>query len=157
MEAANRGAHDAGARSVGFNITLEHEQVPNSYVSPDLAFQFRYFGIRKMHFLLRAVGLVAFPGGLGTADEVYEALTLVQTEKMAPIPVVLVRRDYWRSVLPLELLADGGFVDADDVHLARVVDTGAEAWDAIKEFHAARGVPAGGPLHRDVTPRQPRP
>lgn len=147
MEAANRGAFDAGARSVGFNITLPQEQVPNSYVTPELAFQFRYFAIRKMHFLLRAVGLVAFPGGLGTADEVYEALTLIQTEKMAPIPVVLVGEDYWRSFLPLGWLAQERFVGPEDVDVPRIVDTGLEAWRAIQAFHREQGVPAGGPFH----------
>lgn len=146
MEAANRGAFDAGARSVGFNMALPEEQVPNSFVTPELAFQFRYFAIRKMHFLLRAVGLVAFPGGFGTADEVYETLTLIQTEKMAPIPVVLVGLEFWRSLLPLEWLARAGFIGERDVDLAHLVDTGAEAWHVIEAFHHERGVPEGGPL-----------
>jgi metallo-beta-lactamase family protein len=148
MEAANRGAFDVGARTAGFNITLEHEQVPNSYVTPELAFQFRYFAMRKMHFLLRAVGLVAFPGGFGTADEVYETLTLVQTDKMSPIPVVLVGRGYWESFLPLDWLAEERFIDTADARLPRIVETGQEAWREIQAFHGERGgLPARGPLH----------
>ena len=146
MEAANRGAFDVGALSVGFNITLPHEQVPNSYVSPSLAFQFRYFAIRKMHFLLRAVGLVAFPGGYGTADEVYEALTLVQTSKMAPIPVVLVGEEFWQRFLPARWLADEGFVSAADADVLHIVETGEEAWRAVQQFHRQHRVPPGGPF-----------
>ena len=146
MEAANRGAFDAGARSVGFNITLEHEQLPNSYVTPELAFRFRYFALRKMHFLLRAVGLVAFPGGLGTADEVYETLQLVQSGKMVRIPIVLVGREFWQSTLPLGWLAEQDLVDPADVTLPTVVDTGLEAWRVIQDFYRERGGIAGSPL-----------
>lgn len=146
MEAANRGAFEVGAPTVGLNITLEHEQVPNSYITPDLTFQFRYFAMRKMHFLLRAIGLVAFPGGFGTADEVYETLTLMQTRKMSTIPVVLVGAEYWRDFLPLDWLAGERLIDASDAMLPRIVDTGLEAWREIQAFYRERGVTVGGPL-----------
>ena len=146
MEAANRGAFEVGAKSVGFNITLEHEQVPNPYVTPGLAFQFRYFAIRKMHFLVRAIGLVAFPGGFGTADEVYETLTLTQTHKMSRIPIVLVGRDYWSRFLPLDWLAAETFIDPSDALLPRIVDSGLEAWREIQAFYRERGATVGGPF-----------
>lgn len=149
MEAANRGAFDVGAPSVGFNITLEHEQVPNPYVTPHLAFQFRYFAMRKMHFLARAVGLVAFPGGFGTFDEVYETLTLMQTRKMATIPVVLVGTEFWRATLPLEWLAEERFIDRDECALPRMVDSGLEAWREIQSFYRERGTTVGGPFADD--------
>jgi metallo-beta-lactamase family protein len=138
MEATSRGAFDAGARAVGLNITLEHEQMPNSYLTPELTFQFRYFGLRKMHFLSRAVALVLFPGGFGTADELYEALTLMQSGKMGAIPVVLVGSEFWHQVFPMEFLAANGFIAETDRELCRVVDTSAEAWRAIQEFYARR-------------------
>jgi metallo-beta-lactamase family protein len=146
MEAANRGAFDAGARSIGLNIALEHEQIPNSYVTPELTFQLRYFGIRKMHFLARAVALVAFPGGFGTADEVYETLTLVQTRIMTPIPIVLVGRDYWERVLPLDFLAANGLIDATDRDLVTIVDSGAAAWAAIRTHHERERPTGHGPV-----------
>ncbi len=138
MEAANRGSFDVGARTVGLNITLEHEQLPNTYVTPELTFQFRYFGVRKMHFLTRAVALVLFPGGFGTADELYETLTLMQSGKMRRIPVVLVGSDFWSRLLPLDLLATNGFIDDTERDLCRVVETGMEAWRAIQDFYAER-------------------
>jgi uncharacterized protein (TIGR00730 family) len=148
MEAASRGAFDAEARALGFNITLDHEQVPNSFLTPELTFQFRYFGIRKMHFLSRAVALVAFPGGYGTADELFETLTLMQTGKMKRIPVVLVGSTFWNRVLPLEFLVAEGFLDLADRDLVTIVESGPEAWRAIQAFYASHPRPVpDGPLH----------
>lgn len=144
MEAANRGAHDAGARSIGLNITLAHEQAPNPFVTPELCFRLRYFGVRKMHFLLRARGLVTFPGGYGTLDELFEVLTLVQTGKMQRIPIVLVGAAFWRRVIDFEFLVDEGFIDAEDARLFSVVETAEEAVAVLHEFYG--GVPPpGGP------------
>jgi uncharacterized protein (TIGR00730 family) len=135
MEAANRGAHDAGACSVGLNIQLPREQMPNPYITPELAFRFHYFAMRKMHFMLRAQALVAFPGGYGTMDELFEALTLVQTGKVKPIPIVLVGREYWRRAIDFDFLVDEGFIDERERQLATLVDTGLEAADHILQFH----------------------
>jgi uncharacterized protein (TIGR00730 family) len=145
MEAASRGAFDAGSRAIGLNITLEHEQLPNSYLTPELTFQFRYFGIRKMHFLSRAVALVVFPGGFGTADELYEALTLMQSGKMRRIPVVLVGREHWEKVFPVDYLVANGFVSPSEAAVCSAVDTGEDAWRAIKRFYVERanGHPPG--------------
>lgn len=138
MEAANRGAFEAGARSVGLNITLPHEQSPNPYISPELAFRFHYFALRKMHFLMRARGLVAFPGGYGTLDELFEVLTLIQTGKMAPIPVVLVGREYWNRVIDFDYLVDEGYISQEDVGLFTCVDEAEEAVAALEQFFADR-------------------
>jgi uncharacterized protein (TIGR00730 family) len=135
MEAANRGAHDAGACSVGLNIQLPREQLPNPYITPELAFRFHYFAMRKMHFMLRAQALVAFPGGYGTMDELFEALTLVQTGKVKPIPIVLVGRDYWRRAIDFDFLVAEGFIDERERDLATVVDTGLEAAQHVLQFH----------------------
>jgi uncharacterized protein (TIGR00730 family) len=135
MEAANRGAHDVGACSAGFNIQLPHEQVPNPYMTPELAFRFHYFAMRKMHFMLRAQALVAFPGGFGTMDELFEALTLVQTDKVKPIPIVLVGRDYWRRAIDLDFLCAEGFIEPREQQLATVVDSGVEAAEYILRFY----------------------
>lgn len=136
MEAANRGAYDVGAESIGFNITLPHEQSPNQYITPDLCFQFRYFAIRKMHFLLRAKGLVAFPGGYGTMDELFEALTLVQTQKITPLPIVLMGKEFWEQVINWNALVDNGTIDPEDIDLFVYAETAQEAWDYIREFRA---------------------
>jgi uncharacterized protein (TIGR00730 family) len=141
MEAANRGAAQCGAPSVGFNISLPAAQQPNPYITPALALRFRYFALRKMHFLLRAKALVAFPGGYGTLDEVFESLNLVQTHKIHPIPIILVGKDYWRRVLDLDYLIEQGFLTPEEGALATVVDTGAEAAQAILDFHAAEKMP----------------
>ncbi len=138
MEAANRGAFEAGARSVGLNITLPNEQVPNPYISPELAFRFHYFALRKMHFLMRARGLVAFPGGYGTLDELFEVLTLIQTGKMIPIPVVLVGRAFWRRVVDFDYLVDEGYVTSADVDLFTCVDEAEEIVAALERFYAGR-------------------
>lgn len=135
MEAANRGADEAGARSIGLNIKLPMEQKPNPYISPELCFQFRYFGLRKMHFLMRAKALVAFPGGFGTLDEVFDVLTLVQTGKIDPIPIILVGRSYWDRVIDFEYLDEEGFIASEDLAIFSIVDTAAEAMHGICEFH----------------------
>lgn len=135
MEAANRGAYDAGAKSIGLNITLPMEQHPNSFITPELCMQFHYFAIRKMHFLLRAKALVAFPGGYGTFDELFEALTLVQTGKMHALPVILFGRDFWDKVVNLEALADEGTISDKDLDLFRFAETAQEAWERIQRYH----------------------
>ena len=135
MEAANRGAHDIGAKSIGLNITLPFEQAPNPYVTPDLCFQFHYFAIRKMHFLIRAKAMVAFPGGFGTIDELFETLTLVQTHKVKPMPVILFGRDYWSRVINFEALVEEGTVAPDDLALFRYAESAEEAWDTIAAFY----------------------
>ena len=123
MEAANRGAFDVGAKSVGLNISLPHEQYPNPYVTPDLCFSFHYFALRKLHFLLRAKALVAFPGGYGTLDELFEILTLVQTRKIKPIPIVLVGEAYWRRAVDFDFLVDEGVIDQEDRDLFWFAET----------------------------------
>jgi uncharacterized protein (TIGR00730 family) len=136
MEAANRGAFDAGAPSIGFNIRLPTEQLPNPYISPQLALRFHYFALRKMHFLLRARGLVAFPGGYGTLDELFEALNLVQTHEIKPIPIVLVGREYWHRLMNLQFLVDEGLIDEKDRDLVRFVETGEEAAELVLAAHS---------------------
>ena len=138
MEAANRGAFDAGARSIGLNITLPHEQAPNPYMCPELAFRFHYFALRKMHFLLHAKGLVAFPGGYGTLDELFEVLTLIQTGKMQRIPVVLVGRDFWSRAVDFDLLLDEGYVSPSDLDLFTCVDKAEEIMGALERFYVDR-------------------
>jgi uncharacterized protein (TIGR00730 family) len=141
MEAANRGAFDAGAKSIGFNISLPHEQYPNPYVTPELCFRFHYFALRKMHFLKRAKALVAFPGGFGTFDELFELLTLIQTRKMKPIPVVLVGEEYWRKAVDFAFLAAEGVIDAEDSELFWFAETAEDIWDGILAWHEACGDP----------------
>jgi uncharacterized protein (TIGR00730 family) len=141
MEAANRGAFDLGAKSVGFNISLPHEQYPNPYITPELCFNFRYFAMRKLHFLLRAKALVAFPGGYGTFDELFEVLTLVQTRKIKPIPVVLVGESYWRKAVNLDFLVDEGVIDQEDRELFRFAETAQEIWNGILHWHDIGGEP----------------
>ncbi len=131
MEAANRGAYDAGAPSVGLNIILPHEQLPNAYVTPGLSFQFHYFALRKMHFLMRARAVAVFPGGFGTFDEMFELLTLVQTGKMAPIPILLFGREFWNKVVNFQALADEGVISPRDLELFHFVETAEEAWDFV--------------------------
>jgi len=141
MEAANKGASDAGTRSIGFNITLPSEQQPNAYSTPSLSFQFRYFAIRKMHFLLRARALVAFPGGYGTMDELFEVLTLIETQKIARIPVILIGSDFWRRAIDFQFLVDEGVLEQSRIDLFSVVDTAEQAVDIIADFytHPAAG------------------
>jgi uncharacterized protein (TIGR00730 family) len=136
MEAANRGAYDAGGQSIGLNIVLPHEQYPNPYLTPELSFQFHYFAIRKMHFLLRAKALVAFPGGFGTLDELFETLTLIQTGKVKAVPVLLFGKAFWSRIIDFEELVAEGTIDPDDLDLFQYVETAGQAWDAIKAFYA---------------------
>ena len=135
MEAANRGAADVDVPSVGLNIALPHEQSGNPYVTRELSFKFHYFALRKMHFLMRARALVAFPGGFGTLDELFEVLTLVQTRKARPVPIVLFGRDYWSRLLNLDMLVDEGAIAPEDLALYEVVDTPEEAWEVIRAFY----------------------
>jgi uncharacterized protein (TIGR00730 family) len=139
MQAANQGAHDAGGKSVGLNIVLPEEQQPNPYITPDLCFRFHYFAMRKMHFLLRAQALVVFPGGFGTLDELFETLTLVQTKKIAPLPILLFGKEYWQRLLDFGLLLDEGMIAAEDLNLFRYVNTAQEAWQIIAEHALKRG------------------
>jgi uncharacterized protein (TIGR00730 family) len=141
MEAANRGAFDVGAKSVGLNINLPHEQYPNPYITPDLCFRFHYFALRKMHMLLRAKALVAFPGGFGTLDELFEVLTLVQTRKIKPLPIVLVGEEHWRRVIDVGFLADEGVIDAEDRELFWFAETANEIWSGILHWYDACGAP----------------
>jgi uncharacterized protein (TIGR00730 family) len=135
MEAANRGAFDVGCKSVGLNITLPAEQAPNPYITPELCFQFQYFALRKMHFLLRAKALVVFPGGYGTLDELTDALTLIQTKKMAPIPIILYGTEFWKQVLNLQFLADEGVIGDEHLQLVTYADDPQQAWKIITRFH----------------------
>lgn len=141
MEAANRGSFDAGAKSVGLNIDLPHEQYPNPYITPELCFRFHYFALRKMHFLMRAKALVAFPGGYGTIDELFEVLTLVQTRKIKPVPVVLVGQDYWRHAINFDFLVDEGVIDAEDRALFWYAEEAAEIWRGILHWYDVAGEP----------------
>lgn len=138
MEAANRGAFDVGCKSVGLNITLPQEQAPNPYITPELCFQFRYFALRKFHFLLRAKALVVFPGGFGTLDEMMEVLTLKQTGRMQDIPVILFGRKFWDQVINFQFLADEGVIADHHLKLIQYAETPREAWDQICRFHRLR-------------------
>lgn len=139
MEAANRGAFDAGAQSVGLNIALPEEQQPNSYIAPELCFRFHYFALRKMHFLLRAAALVVFPGGFGTLDELFDALALRQTHRMQAIPIILFGREYWEQVIDFPFLADEGVIADEHLELISYAETPQEAWDIIARFHRQLG------------------
>lgn len=136
MEAANRGAYDVGAKSIGLNITLPDEQFPNPYITPELCFQFHYFALRKMHFLLRAKALVIFPGGFGTLDELFEVLTLRQVGRMQEIPIILFGRDYWTHLIDFQYLADEGVVKDEHLDLISYAETADQAWKMIVDFHA---------------------
>lgn len=133
MEAANRGAADVGAPSVGLNIVLPHEQLPNSFVTPSLSFQFHYFALRKMHFLMRARAVCVFPGGFGTFDELFETLTLIQTTKIKPMPIILFGHEFWHRVVNFEALADEGVISPEDLNLFQIVETAEEAWAIIAD------------------------
>lgn len=141
MEAANRGAHEAGAKSIGLNISLPAEQFPNPYVTPGLCFRFHYFAMRKLHFLLRARALVAFPGGYGTLDELFEVLALTQTRKMAPLPVILIGESYWRRVFDPDFLVDEGVIDPEDRELFWYAETAEQAWKDILGWYETIGRP----------------
>ena len=139
MEAANRGAYDAEAKTAGLNIRLPREQQPNPYITPELCFQFHYFAMRKFHFLLRAKALVVFPGGFGTLDELFDALTLRQTGRMQEIPIVIFGREYWEKAVDFQFLADQGSIDDEDLDLFRYADSAEQAWEMIQGFHKKYG------------------
>ena len=132
MEAANRGAFDAGCRSIGFNIDLPHEQYPNPYITPELCFKFNYFSLRKFHFVMRSVGAVLFPGGFGTLDELFEVLTLRQVGAKSAMPIILFGTDYWSRLIDFDFMADSGLIDDDDLQLIQFADTAADAWNLIR-------------------------
>lgn len=138
MEAANRGAHDVGSESVGLNIVLPHEQLPNDYVTPSLSFQFHYFALRKMHFLLRARAVAVFPGGYGTLDEMFELLTLMQTGKIRVMPVILFGAEFWNGVINFRMLVEEGVISPTDLDLFHIVETAEEAWAIAQEFYSKR-------------------
>src|SRR5215210_4986752 len=142
MEAANRGASDEGRESIGLNIVLAHEQLPNPFVTPDLSFQFHYFALRKMHFLLRARAVAVFPGGFGTFDEFFELLTLIQTGKMRPLPILLFGRDFWTRMVNFEGLADEGVIAPHDLHLFHWCEDAPEAWEFVQWFYEQNPAPA---------------
>jgi uncharacterized protein (TIGR00730 family) len=141
MEAANRGASDVGAKSIGLNIRLPHEQVPNRYISDELSFNFQYFAIRKLHFLLRAKALVVFPGGFGTMDELFETLNLVQCRKIDPLPIVLVGKEFWQRAIDLEFLAERGLIDPQDRVLFWYAETAEQIWTGIIDWYVEAGSP----------------
>jgi uncharacterized protein (TIGR00730 family) len=141
MEAANRGAHDVGAKSIGLNIKLPHEQHPNPYITPELSFNFHYFGIRKLHFMQRAKALVVFPGGYGTLDELFDILTLIQTGKSPHIPIVLVSKYHWDNVLNFDFLVEEGVISPEDKELFSYAESAQEAWEQILEWYERRGDP----------------
>jgi uncharacterized protein (TIGR00730 family) len=145
MEAANRGAHDAGAESIGLNITLPHEQYPNPYITPGLCFSFHYFAMRKLHFLMRARALVAFPGGYGTMDELFEVLTLAQSRKIDPVPVILVGEEYWRRVFDADFLLAEGTIDQEDRELFWYAEAATDIWRDILLWYEMRGSPLLAP------------
>jgi uncharacterized protein (TIGR00730 family) len=138
MEAANRGAFDVGCKSIGLNIKLPAEQQPNPFITPELCFQFKYFAMRKFHFILRAAAVVLFPGGFGTLDEMFETLTLRQTQRMQPVPIVLFGRDYWKNVVNFQFLADSGVIADEHLELFSYAETATEAWEQILAFHEGR-------------------
>jgi uncharacterized protein (TIGR00730 family) len=131
MEAANRGAYESGSQNIGLNIVLPHEQAPNPYITPELSFQFHYFAVRKMHFLMRAKGLVAFPGGYGTLDELFETLCLIQTHKIKPMPVLLFGREFWKRIIDFDALLEEGNIAPADLEIFAYVETAEEAWSII--------------------------
>ena len=147
MEAGNRGAYDVGAKSVGLNISLPFEQRPNPYIPKNLTFHFHYFSIRKMHFLKRAKALCCFPGGYGTMDELFECLTLIQTQKIPPMPVVLFGREFWSKAVNWQMFADEGLICPDDTNLVHYCDTAEEAWSYIRDYWAAHPEPHPGKKH----------
>ncbi len=141
MEAANRGATEEGQESIGLNIVLPHEQLPNRYVTPSLSFQFHYFALRKMHFLLRARAVAVFPGGYGTFDEMFELLTLIQTGKVRPLPILLFGRDYWNRVVNFQAMVDEGVISPHDLDLIHWTENAQEAWDFVTNYYAEDPVP----------------
>ena len=145
MEAGNRGAQEAGSWSIGLNIVLPHEQAPNPYVTPEFSFNFHYFAIRKMHFLMRAKAIAIFPGGYGTLDELFEALTLIQTERMAKLPIVLFAPEFWGKIINFEALRDAGTISPEDLDLFHFVETAQEAWEIIAAHYGLDAEPIADP------------
>ena len=141
MEAGNRGAHDVGGKSIGLNIVLPHEQAPNPYITPELCFQFHYFALRKMHFLMRSIALVCFPGGFGTLDELFETLTLIQNGKSRKRPILLFGRDFWRQLINFDLLVDAGMIGAKDLALFSFVESAEEAWEVLATHYGFDAAP----------------
>ena len=135
MEAANRGAFETGDLSIGLNISLPKEQTPNRYITPALCFRFHYFALRKMHFLLRARAIVVYPGGFGSFDEIFEVLTLIQTKKMKPLPVILVGTEHWNSIVRFDALVEQGLIDAEDLKIITFVDSAQDAWNFIQNWY----------------------
>ncbi len=150
MEAGNRGAFEVGGKSIGLNIVLPHEQEPNPYITPALCFQFHYFALRKMHFLMRSVALVCFPGGFGTLDELFEVMTLQQTKKVRRRPILLFGRDFWSRLINFDLLIETGMISPDDVHLFRYVETAEEAWTVLKTEYGFDDASPDGDLAMDI-------
>ena len=135
MEAANRGAFEGGDQTIGFNISLPREQHPNPYISPGLSFRFHYFALRKMHFMLRARAIVAYPGGFGSFDELFEVLTLIQTKKVVRIPVILVGKSFWNEMVNFKQMVKFGVIDEDDMNIIHFVETAQEAWELIQDWY----------------------
>lgn len=135
MEAANRGASEAGDVSIGLNISLPREQAPNAYITPDFCFRFHYFALRKMHFMLRARAIVVYPGGFGSFDELFEVLTLVQTKKVEPMPIVLVGHTFWNNIIRFDLLIESGLIEHDDLNIVKIVETAEQAWNVIRDWY----------------------
>ena len=151
MEAGNRGAHEVGGESIGLNIVLPHEQAPNDYITPELCFQFHYFGLRKMHFLMRSIALACFPGGFGTLDELFEVMTLIQTGKCRRRPILLFGREFWSKLIDFELLIDTGMIGPGDVNLFHYVETADEAWALLeREYGFDQPVTQTGDLAVDI-------
>ena len=151
MEAGNRGAHEAGGKSIGLNIVLPHEQAPNDYITPELCFQFHYFGLRKMHFLMRSIALVCFPGGFGTLDELFETMTLIQTGKCRRRPILLFGREFWSQLINFDLLIDTGMIAPGDVKLFHYVESAEEAWALLEsEYGFDAPVTQTGDLAVDI-------
>ena len=143
MEAGNRGAHDVGGKSIGLNIVLPHEQAPNPYITPELCFQFHYFALRKMHFLMRSIALVCFPGGFGTLDELFETMTLVQTGKSRKRPILLFGREFWQRLIDFDFLVETGMIGANDLGLFRFVESAEEAWEVLAAHYGFDGTATG--------------
>jgi uncharacterized protein (TIGR00730 family) len=135
MEAGNRGAHEVGGKSIGLNIVLPHEQAPNPYITPELCFQFHYFALRKMHFVMRSIALVCFPGGFGTLDELFETMTLIQTGKSRPRPILLFGRAFWEKLVDFQHLVDTGMISPGDLGLFHFVETAEEAWGKLSDYY----------------------
>ncbi|RZS57860.1 TIGR00730 family Rossman fold protein [Sphaerotilus mobilis] len=151
MEAGNRGAHEVGGKSIGLNIVLPHEQEPNAYITPELCFQFHYFALRKMHFVMRSIALVCFPGGFGTLDELFETLTLIQTGKSRRRPILLFGREFWTRLINFDVLIETGMISPDDVHLFQFVETAEDAWAHLSAYYDLdRDVPLDGRHAEDV-------